>query len=73
MSPQLAIFEKQTQSNKFMASKSWLGKYDTPKTQYPMKVTDEFIHCGLGYSSQRRGMVVVENNAIGSQPIQLDS
>ena len=38
-----------------------------------MKVTDEFVHCGLGYSSQRRGMVVVENNAIGSQPIQLDS
>lgn len=35
----------------------------------PTKIAKEFIHCGLGYSPGRRGMLVVDNNAVGIDPI----
>jgi hypothetical protein len=28
------------------------------------KITKELIHCGLAYSPERRGMLVVSNNAV---------
>ena len=37
------------------------------------KITKEFVHCGLGYSPERRGMLVVENNAVNQLPIKIMS
>lgn len=35
------------------------------------QITSEFVHCGLGYSNGRRGMLVVENNAVSKLPIKV--
>lgn len=35
----------------------------------PTKIAKDFIHSGLGYSPTRRGMLVVDNNAVGIEPI----
>jgi hypothetical protein len=36
------------------------------------KVTAKFMHCGMGYSPTRRGMVVVKNNAINNSAIKVE-
>ena len=39
---------------------------NSPKiSESPTKIAKDFIHSGLGYSPGRRGMLVVDNNAVG--------
>ena len=38
-------------------------------SESPTKIAKDFIHSGLGYSPGRRGMLVVDNNAVGISPI----
>ena len=35
------------------------------------KITDELVHCGLAYSPERRGMLVVHNNSVNVLPIRV--
>mmetsp|Transcript_29789 Transcript_29789/g.45418 ORF Transcript_29789/g.45418 Transcript_29789/m.45418 type:complete len:135 (+) Transcript_29789:533-937(+) len=46
------------------------GKIESPSK---VKVTTEFHHSGLGYSPQRRGMLVVPNNAVNNRAIPIQT
>ena len=54
-------------SDKIQALSKWKRKEMSP----PKQITSEFVHCGLGYSNARRGMLVVENNAVNRLPIKV--
>lgn len=36
------------------------------------KIATTFQHGGLAYSPERRGMLVVDNNAVGQKPIKVN-
>lgn len=53
-----------------VASNSQLKK-DASLILGPTKITNNFVHCGLGYSASRQGMLVVNNNAVNKQSIKV--
>ena len=48
-----------------------IARADGRLDNFDRKVTDQLVHCGLTYSPERRGMVVVKNNSVNVSPVRV--